>query len=288
MTGKVLVIGDTILDAFIYGTVSRVNPEASYSTVFDVNGQQNVCLGGAANVAANIKSIYPDAIVHYFGYVSESVSEFLIDRGISFKSELMIPDKDILLKTRFVCDNHYLLRVDQGSRYEELPFEILPEVLKKNSYDLVVVSDYNKGSVTINVLEVFKYGGEKTPKVLIDGKVMNNLCEDKNFILKCNEKEFEEFESYRDRFKAIIKTLGKDGFVVYENGYIDRFNAHEVVRLSDNVGAGDSFLAGMAAHYLRHKLWSPVAMAKFGNICASEKVKNQGTWAVTLKENQKK
>jgi bifunctional ADP-heptose synthase (sugar kinase/adenylyltransferase) len=282
---RVLVVGDTILDAFIYGSVSRVNPEAPYSTVFDLDGNQKICLGGAANVAANIKSLNKDISVNYLGYVSESVADLLTERDIAFKPSLMVTDEEILLKTRFVCDNHYLLRVDRGKKYEKIDKSFFADVLNGH-YDLVVFSDYDKGSIHPGLFLEIR---NKDLKVLIDGKKIKNLApipNKQNCILKCNKVEFEEFRQCKGWFKVVVQTLGKEGFDVHEESYVDHFNAHAVTNLSDNVGAGDSFLAGMACWYLENKIWNPFAMAKFGNVCASEKVKVPGTHAVELKKEK--
>lgn len=282
---KVLVIGDTILDYYVYGEVSRVNPEAPHSVVLDICEDEEVKLGGAANVAANIRGLAGDDVeIHYFGPTNELVRNLFKDYNII---SLQNSDTEIITKTRYICKNHHLLRVDKDRKYKFHNTEYLFFKLLDDHYDLVVVSDYNKGVVNSDISNIV---AASSKKALFDIKKAKNLfCLqnlNKNVILKCNAVEFESetIESAINSVYAIIKTKGKDGCEVYQSQAVTNIPAPYIENIADVVGAGDTFLAGMASNFLETKIWNPIEMAKFGNICASEKVKHFGTYVVNRKD----
>jgi rfaE bifunctional protein kinase chain/domain len=285
---KVLVVGDTILDHYVHGTVGRINPEASHSVVLDYQ-RESLKLGGATNVAANIKSLLgPESMVHYFGAVSEQVSDLLTSFGVA-SSEVTHPDSQILLKTRYICNNHYLLRVDRGTKYEfgESFEENLKAKLAEYDYDLIVISDYDKGTLSPNIVEKLFNTGKK---ILFDLKKRKNfVLSDKqrmNIILKCNKSEFEseiDNEILRS-VNSVIQTVGENGSVVWKCNSQASRSATSVpvfiekrVPVADVVGAGDAFLAGMAHCHLTQNTWVDISLAHAGNAWATEKVKNFGT-----------
>lgn len=285
---KILVIGDTILDHYVYGTVSRVNPEAPHSVVFDVDGNQELKLGGACNVAANIRGLLPDAVIHYFG-VSNDITEALLSKSLISVVDSEILHRDVLLKTRYVCGSHHMLRVDHGSKYYLSSMHVLDLLSKKideYDYDLIVVSDYNKGTITDNVSEIIVKKGKK---VLFDIKKSENLwlwpaSSHDNFhvILKCNQQEYEsEISSEILNRVSVVKTRGVNGCDVYDEkvGAFLRIPGIQT-SVADVVGAGDSFLAGMAASFIQTNCWNVQDMAHYGNKCAAEKVKHFGTHVV--------
>lgn len=303
---RVLIVGDTILDHYVYGSVSRVNPEAPHSVVLDVNGKEEVKLGGACNVAANLRGIFgEDIAIHYFGVVSYNVACMLAAYRIAIEPELTVEDDQILLKTRYVCGNNHLLRVDRGQKYDLDFFKInlLKQKLREDVYDLVIISDYNKGTITAKTCEAVVRSGAKT---LIDLKKRQNLflintrrediphlpkltdvpTNSSHVILKCNTAEFEAEigQNMIDVVQAVVKTRGADGCDVYYDDEPVHIPAPDIGSVADVVGAGDTFLAGMAAKFLETGTWDAVEMARFGTRCATEKVKHFGTHVVRLED----
>lgn len=289
---KVLVIGDTILDHYIYGTVDRINPEAPHSVVLDYMSE-SVKLGGATNVANNLVKLMNGQVhVHYYGAVSEQIVDLLTENGISSPAEVTHDDSEILLKTRFVCDNHHILRVDRNKNYLfKSNFESnLYYKIEGHDYDLIILSDYNKG--TLNQWMVNKLWSTNLP-ILFDVKVGRNIPrptafnrKNNNVILKCNRKEFLNEISVENiqSVQAVVETRGSEGFRIHNEEYYTYQNKNFVSNVVDVVGAGDTFLAGMAARYLDSKNWDVKDMAYHGNLCASEKVKHFGTYAVKKEE----
>lgn len=288
---KVLVIGDTIIDHYLYGSVDRVNPEAPHSVVLDYMSE-SFSLGGATNVANNIAKLCPEAAVHFYGPTSDLVSDMLTDEGIFSDEEMTHKDDEILLKTRFVSSNHHLLRVDRNKKYNlSAKFEqrLLQKISAHGDYDLIVMSDYNKGTITREMSKrIFSSG----IPVLFDVKKRNNLpffhdstiCE--NVILKANKHEFRQEIPVDVVFsvKAVVETRGHEGFHIHTNSDVFKSKPLEEVGVVDVVGAGDTFLAGMAAKFLQSGNFDPLELAEFGNKCASAKVKHFGTHAVRLRD----
>lgn len=289
---KVLVIGDTILDHYIYGAVDRINPEAPHSVVLDYMSE-SVKLGGATNVANNLVKLTNGQVrVHYYGAVSEQIVDLLTENGIHSPADVTHDDSEILLKTRFVCDNHHILRVDRNKNYLfKSNFETdLYDKIEAYEYDLIILSDYNKG--TLNQWMVNKLWSTNLP-ILFDVKVGRNIPrptafnrKNNNVILKCNRKEFLNEISVENiqSVQAVVETRGSEGFRIHNEESYTYQNKNFVSNVVDVVGAGDTFLAGMAARYLDSKNWDVKDMAYHGNLCASEKVKHFGTYAVKKEE----
>lgn len=285
---KILVVGDTILDHYVHGNVERVNPEAPHSVVLDYQ-KEDVRLGGAANVAANIKSLTGDkALVHYYGAVSDQVADLMTNVGVAC-SGITHTDDNILLKTRYICNNHYLLRVDRGKTYHfgENFEDRLREKLNEYQYDLIVISDYNKGTLSHDLVKMLL---DRNIKTIFDLKKRKNFVlsakKRDNVILKCNKSEFEteiDNEILRS-VKCVIQTVGSNGAVVWSaNDQGSRTGIAAPVRcesiVADVVGAGDAFLAGIAREAIRDE-WDPRLLAEWGNHYAACKVQKFGTYVL--------
>lgn len=287
---KVLVIGDTILDNYIFGDVSRINPEAKHSVILDYE-YEKLFLGGACNVAANIRSLSKNSnlIIHYVGAISTQIKEMLNGFEV-FTGNITHKEENILIKTRLICENHHVLRLDRNKKYffSESFEENLKERLNDYDYDLIVISDYNKGTINSYISNILC---KINVPILFDVKVNFNLpsgYENKeHVILKCNSKEFnDEIEGRHIKgYGCVIETRGKYGFRIhYDTGVFIEGLEPPTVNVVDVVGAGDTFLSGMAVNFLESENPNIMNMANFGNKCASEKVKHFGTYTVKRRE----
>lgn len=291
---KVLVIGDTILDHYVYGSVDRVNPEAPHSVVLDFE-KDEYRLGGATNVANNIKSLMGDkASVHYIGAVSESISDMLTEANISCLSDETHTENQILLKTRFVCAQNHIMRLDINKKYhfDNSFYDKLLIKIMENSYDLIVISDYNKGTIKPDIVQhIFNTNLPIIFDVKTALNLPNSLQSSKNLkylnvVLKCNKKEFnsEINTSHIHAVKAVVETRGEEGYYIHDDSsYVFKSEIFQKKNVVDVVGAGDSFLAGMAWSHLHNDKFDVKSMASCGNNIAAMKVKNFGTYAVSLK-----
>ena len=114
---NVLVIGDTILDRYVEGRVDRISPEAPVPVLLRKDHWE--VLGGACNVAANIGSLTGYAgEVDFFGFGSMDVVRMLAEQRVNFCG-VAVTKEVLLTKTRYISDNHKLLREDKNEEYEE-------------------------------------------------------------------------------------------------------------------------------------------------------------------------
>lgn len=215
---KILVIGDACLDIFRYCRCSRLCPEAPVPVLDVIHEKQS--LGMAGNVWRNIVDLSNHDVKAVFN-----------------------PNCKEVTKTRYVDikTNHMFIRVDSSQKinkaanYGDSPLE---------TYDAVVISDYNKGFLTE---ESISYIAQNSKLTFLDTKrKISNWANDITFI-KINREEFrlsEPFLTTRLRSK-IIETLGEDGC-----SYNNKIYPVQKVEVKDLSGAGDSFLAALVVKYL--------------------------------------
>ncbi len=154
MRGKRIgVLGDVMLDRYLWGTASRLSPEAAVPVVDFV--EQSECLGGAGNVAANIAAL--GARVEAFGVTGDDEAGRALQKCLRAAK---IADKGIIadakrvttVKTRIIAKHHHVVRVDHerreplGAEVQEKLLRILFSALKR--LDALVLSDYDKGLIT--------------------------------------------------------------------------------------------------------------------------------------------
>ena len=153
---KILVIGDAILDHYIYGTSNRMSPEDKTIPVYDA-GHEEVRLGGCLNVAANIKSITAkenDVEVYLLSVFSEFTGEMLRQREIItdiscisewHKEGRLSPSHAELIKTRLIDQKtqKQFVRIDNRLRYKSQDIEVFESTLASitDTFDAIVVSD---------------------------------------------------------------------------------------------------------------------------------------------------
>ena len=126
---KVLVIGDVIIDKYIYGTSTRISPEAPVPVITYIEEKET--RGGAGLVYENLKSLGVDV-------------------------DMFETQGQVSVKTRIICDGHYITRIDDDAQANGT--EVLKQVKETNfsQYDYVLLSDYNKG-VLDEAREIIEY-----------------------------------------------------------------------------------------------------------------------------------
>lgn len=250
---RVLVIGDSCIDVFEYGTCSRLCPEAPVPVFVP---EKTVETGGmASNVKANIEAlgVECDILTNHFKEV----------------------------KKRYVDEqsNHMFIRVDEGSRNGALKITDIPNL---NNYDAVVISDYNKGFITPVVV---RYIANNHNVTFLDSKAaLGGWINDIQF-LKLNSTEYKENKEWLERryYHCLIVTKGKDGADYYDCSKTpatkEKFPT-ERVDVRDLSGAGDTFLAGLVVEYLKTNDITKAII--FANKCASQVVTQRGVVVVQL------
>ena len=157
--GKVLCIGDLILDHYVHGNIDRISPEAPIPVLKADERNYNI-LGGCGNVARNICSANNKChLISIVGNDDDGLKIKEIIKKIKNLTFNLIVDASrcTTKKTRYVCENQQILRVDKEiespiSKVLEIKIIKLLKSKLKN-YDVIVLSDYNKGVLTNNLLK---------------------------------------------------------------------------------------------------------------------------------------
>lgn len=301
----VLVIGDLILDHFIWGKVNRISPEAPVPIV-NVT-KETFMPGGAANVALNVASLGGNvALCGVIGndIYGEKLMAILKEKGIDTEGVVIDRSRHTILKTRIIAQHQHVVRVDREEIVENnssVAKKIKSIVVSKlPAYNVIIFSDYAKGLINKTlcryILEAVK---DKQVHLLADPKV-KNIHLFKNFFLVTPNKK-EAFESLslevKDDEKSLIDvgrrllkklalkyliiTRGEEGMsLFYEDSHvrIPTF-AQEVFDVS---GAGDTVIATIACG-LSCGL-TVLQSAIISNIAASVVVGKMGTATTTISE----
>lgn len=303
---NILVVGDLMLDIYDMGNVSRVSPEAPVP-VFLKKSSRYV-LGGAANVVANIRSAQQRVSVCSISGVdqaAESISNELDCLGVDEQFILRCADRCTTTKTRIVAQNNQqLVRLDNETTKEitdEQSDELINMIKKSiNSFDLIVMSDYNKGLLTPYFCKaIINLASENNIKVLIDVKDKYLEKYAGAYLLKPNKLELGSLsgititdkESIKKASKVftektgceyVLTTLGGDGMFLYgKDGstYVEEAEKREVYDVS---GAGDTAISYLAAG-IASELTIQEAI-HLANVAAGIKVTKLGTAPVKLRE----
>lgn len=174
---KIAVIGDIMLDRYIFGHVSRISPEYPVPVV-DVT-HETLRLGGAANVAINIHAMGAQTML--LGIIgtddnAETLKDLMRSHGLSPKNLFHDPERPTTCKTRVLSQNHHIARVDYESRDEvtEPAVSFIDKHLKESvgSLDAIVLQDYNKGTLTPALIgKIFASASSENIPVLVDPKL---------------------------------------------------------------------------------------------------------------------
>ena len=190
---KVLVIGDIMLDKFIWGSTDRISPEAPVAVV--KVSKESFVPGGAANAANNLQSLGMDAsiagVVGKDNYGNILLRE-LQSRRIDVSSVVVDESRPTITKIRVFSKNHQMIRFDHEYKRlisEEIAKKLHSTITAKN-WDAIVISDYDKGT---NHHELFasliQFARAQNIPIIVDPKVKDLKLYQKAFLVKPNEKE---------------------------------------------------------------------------------------------------
>lgn len=264
---KILVIGDVILDHYIYGKVYRVSPEAPVPVVLKSNS--TYCLGGSANVAQNVSSFGSQCwLLGVYGddWGSIEIDNLLREKNIN---SLMIKDwsRPTVEKTRVVGNNHQIVRIDSETSDPLIP-AIQAEVLKAfrdvvPQMDGVIIQDYGKGMLSSDTIdEITKTCIDLGIPTLTDPKdrdfskytgttwIKPNLSE---FKASLNIPQPDSLDSKRTiklmdslmdsfGFNGVLLTLSEDGMMLKTDSDFEQVEGVQI-EVTDVSGAGDTVSA---------------------------------------------
>ncbi len=178
---KALIIGDVMLDRYLYGKVNRISPEAPVPILDYTHTEEK--LGGAGNVALNFKKLGIDVdIISIIGKDVEGAHfiELLEEYGINTEYILRQADRITSLKTRAMAGQQHLLRVDREEKKALDKNEVnhivnqIDVAFKKKDYDIVILQDYNKGIFTGNSIPaVLNQLNQYNTTIGVDPKLAN-------------------------------------------------------------------------------------------------------------------
>lgn len=302
---KILVLGDIMVDEYIWGVVSRISPEAPVPVV-EVE-DENIRLGGAANVVANIRALRGQAdLVGVAG--GDSMAERLLHEieqiGVKLDGIVVDRSRKTTIKTRVVAGSQHVVRFDRESteelddglraRMQELVQDRLDHV------DALVISDYGKGVINARLLEVVvPLARARGVVTVVDPKVNHFDLYRQVSVLTPNHREAMAAwgrpirgeadvaaagRHLVDRLKvqAVLVTRGERGMSLYEgNGRVSQIPA-VAKEVFDVTGAGDTVVGSMALALASRA--TMVEAAQVANHAAGVVVGKRGTATVSLTE----
>ncbi len=296
----ILVLGDVMLDRYIWGKVSRISPEAPVPVV-EVQNETYVP-GGAANTSNNIVALGGKAFL--IGMVGDDAhKEILIkeleQRGIT--SQLVLDNRPTTTKIRVMGQKQQLVRIDYEHKHpidSEAGKKIL-ELLKEIPSDAIIISDYAKGIITQQLYDgIIALAVELKIPVFVDAKPRRTINYAGATVIKTNHKEACELAGVEEHNGDGIDEIGKKlvqelkSHVVITRGEkgVSVFSADGKVtnvptvakQVFDVTGAGDTFLAAFALSYVCGASLEDSAM--LANRAAGIKVGKIGTASVSADE----
>jgi len=280
---RILVVGDIMLDKYVVGDVDRISPEAPVQIVQVVDEYSN--LGGCGNVVKNIRDlgVQVDCVASIgFDRDSETISQKL--NSLNIGDYLVYESEIATVKERIVANSRkiQMLRIDREivKKVHSKPIiEKLEKYFENNSPDIIIVSDYLKGMINVEVMSYLK---EQDFKIIVDPKPSHAPYYNGVFMITPNEKEWLEMRlSSRcnlSKVNYILETKGKNGMCLSDFNQSWNIPAEEVHQVYNLSGAGDTVIAMMGV-CLSLNL-SPIQSAKIANVCAAYVVTQPDTSTV--------
>ena len=266
---NVLIIGDVMIDSYLWGKVNRISPEAPVPIVAVTKKERR--LGGAANVALNIQALGANPIlcsVIGVDYEGQAFLDLLKTQKLSQKGILKCRDRITTVKTRVIGNNAQLLRVDEEVEDESEPSEtqqlltLISYIINHDKIDVIIFEDYNKGLITSKLVnKVVELAKSKNIPTCVDPKKKNFNTYKGVSLFKPNLKELREgikmdvsgdninelqraVSSFRVKQKAetILVTLAEKGVITNSRKVKEHITAH-IRSIADVSGAGDTVIS---------------------------------------------
>ena len=263
---KALVIGDLMIDEYLWGSVDRISPEAPVPVVSIE--KESHALGGAGNVIHNLVAMGAGVSAigtAGTGKAGRMIFEKLEDLGIETDGIISEPQRPTTRKTRVIASNQQVLRIDKEIKknINSNTLEKLVKIIKNriSDVDLIILSDYDKGLVTKDLVQqTVNLSKKHNILTLADPKALNfskyelvsTLTPNKkeaslaaNMDIKSNQDVFAAGQILMDKIKLerLLITCGKDGMILFEKSkkpYIIKSQAQQVFDVS---GAGDTVIS---------------------------------------------
>jgi rfaE bifunctional protein kinase chain/domain len=268
---KIMIVGDMMLDIYMNGKVERISPEAPVPIVSVTKTFSR--LGGAANVAQNLKALGAEPILCSITGQDEKSNDLLSlmhEHNMNTSGIVRSNERITTTKVRIIGNNAQMLRVDTEDTFDltEKEYDLLlikiNEIIDKEEIDGIILQDYNKGVLTEKLIkEVISIANKKDIPIGVDPKKKNFLAYQNATFFKPNLKELKEGigistkdNSIEDIINAvdalhsklncryIMTTLSERGVLIkdYETNTVHHIPAH-LRKIADVSGAGDTVLS---------------------------------------------
>jgi D-beta-D-heptose 7-phosphate kinase/D-beta-D-heptose 1-phosphate adenosyltransferase len=261
---NILVVGDLILDHYIWGKVDRISPEAPVPVVAVT--RESFLLGGAANVAHNIVSLGGNAsVIGIAGndMAGQALMEMMGQKGVNCEG-IFISNRPTTVKTRVIAHNQQVVRFDrEDSNYVD--GKILKGILayihsRFREHDAVIISDYKKGMVSSRLVkDIMTVSKAKKIFVAVDPKIghfglyqavslvtpnvaeasagANTEISDDNSLVKAGRYLMKKY-----RYKSVLITRGEQGMSLFEKNRVVHIPT-VAQKVYDVTGAGDTVIS---------------------------------------------
>lgn len=265
----VLIVGDVMIDAYYWGKVDRISPEAPVPVV-QVQRKENR-LGGAANVALNVKSLGAKAIMCSVvgdGSKGDVFRKTCKESGFSTEGIIDSTERMTTVKTRVMSGAHHIVRIDDEITKPLSPTDernllnCIEQIFNRQKVDVVIFEDYNKGVLTERVINtILAWAAAKNIPTAVDPKKDHFFTYKGCSLFKPNLKELKdglgvEFDKHdsdslkknmielqnRLQSKNILVTLSELGAMSLHEGLFYHEKAHER-EINDVSGAGDTVIS---------------------------------------------
>jgi len=302
---RIMVVGDVMLDRFVYGAVERISPEAPVPVV-DVNNEISR-LGGSANVVCNLGALGAEA--ELVGVVGRDVMADQIDESLSAlhmtsSGLVRVDDRPTAVKTRVIAQHQQVVRFDRESRapLAKPSLDALRQRIKDGMarVSAVIVSDYGKGVVSEATMEfILSEAKARNVLVAVDPKPVNALIYRGADLITPNRKETEAMSAMpagtdeeaaaaaqallqRLNLSAVLATRGENGMTLVQKSGEPVHIETQARDVFDVTGAGDTAISVMTMA-LAAKV-DAVGAAALANLASGIVVGKLGTAVVSARE----
>jgi rfaE bifunctional protein kinase chain/domain len=305
---SVLIIGDVMVDSYMWGHVTRISPEAPVPIVAIDKKEDR--LGGAANVALNIQAMGATPVLCSItgddkaGYL---FCDLLKKQKIPTNFILKSKDRVTTVKTRVIGNNHQMLRVDEevttplSKKENELLLTAIKKIISDKKIDVIIFEDYDKGCLNAEVINgILSLAAKKNIPTAVDPKKNNFWGYSDVTHFKPNLKEFREglkldFDHNnlqqlnkvvgqfikKQNIQCALITLSDKGMYIHSEGIKKIIPAH-VRNISDVSGAGDTVIS-IAALCVASGL-DPVLTARLANLAGGLVCEQTGVVPINKKQ----
>ena len=302
---KVLVIGDLILDEFLWGKVSRISPEAPVPVVWVDN--ESFMPGGAANVANNVSSF--GAKTYLVGIVGSDERAGILKgelkhKGINIEGVITDSSRPTILKTRVIAHQQQIVRIDK-EKIDQVKDRILTKIVSyvksvMHDMDAVIIEDYGKGLITPKLLKPIVALAKKYKKIIsVDPKEEHFSYYRGVTVITPNNHEASKATGFKITDKLSLKkagdallkkykikiaviTLGEEGMAVFEEGKSPKKIPTAAQEVYDVSGAGDTVISSLTLSLAAGA--TPIQSAHIANCAAGIVVGKVGISVVSEDE----